>query len=136
MATPEQTAEATVDLDNLYQEDVFTDRQVGTVRRLSPVNKDGSPDPHRRVVYVGETSLLTPAGTLPLQFELPGNSLEQALSQFPDAANKAIQETMQQLRELQREAASSLIVPGQGGAAASGLGGAGGLPGGGKIRLR
>ncbi len=135
MATPGQQVEASVDADNLYCEDVFTDRQVGSIRRLTPVQKDGSPDPARNTVFVGETSLMTPAGTLPLQFELPGSTLEQAIAAFPDAASKAIEDTMQQLREMQREAASSLVVPGQGGGGMEGLGGAG-LPGGGKIQLR
>jgi len=46
-----------------------------------------------------------------------------------DAANKAIQDTMEQLRELRRQAASSIVVPDMS------KGGHGGLGGGGKIQM-
>ena len=43
---------------------------------------------------------------------------------------------MRRLQEMRREAASSLIVPGAGGAEGmGGLGPGGGMPGGGKIKL-
>ena len=42
MATkPETTNEIKVDPKALYLEEIFTDRRVGTIRRLTPVNKDG-----------------------------------------------------------------------------------------------
>lgn len=133
MASNSQKIEASIDADNLYREDVYTDRRIGSIRKLTPVKKDGSDDPRRGVLFIGEASLLTPAGTLPLQFELEASTLEQAIAQYTTAANHAIEDTMQQLRELQREAASSLVIPGQGGM--GGMGG-GGLPGSGKIQLR
>ncbi|MGH8373379.1 MAG: hypothetical protein ACRETO_11710 [Gammaproteobacteria bacterium] len=121
-----------LDLKNLYREDVFTDQKVGTLRQMTPVKQDGSADSSRTVLFVGETSLLTPAGTLPVNFRIEAGSLSEALGKFTDAANQAIQETMEQLRELRRQAASSIVVPdmGKGG----GLGGLGGA-GGGKLKL-
>lgn len=120
-----------LDLGNLYREDVFTDQKVGTLRQLTPVHKDGSRDDGRSIQFVGETSLLTPAGTLPVNFKIDAASLSEALEKFTGAANEAIQDTMEQLRELRRQAASSIVVPdiGKGG----GLGGLGG--GGGKIKI-
>ena len=42
MATkPETTSDIRVDPKALYLEEVFTDRRVGTIRRLTPVGKDG-----------------------------------------------------------------------------------------------
>src|SRR2546430_14637101 len=57
MATrPEQTSsELKVDPASLYQEEIFTDRRVGTIRRLTPIKKDGARDTARAVLYVGET---------------------------------------------------------------------------------
>ena len=48
MATkPETTNEIKVDPKQLYLEEIFTDRRVGTIRRLTPVNKDGARDQAR-----------------------------------------------------------------------------------------
>jgi hypothetical protein len=117
------------DAANLYREDIFTDQKIGTIRQLTPVKSDGSTDAARPVLFVGETSLMTPAGTLPIHFRLEGPSLSEAAGQFADAANKGIQDTMEQLRELRRQAASSIVVPDMT------KGGMGGLGGGGKIQI-
>jgi len=120
-----------LDLANLYREDVFTDQKVGTLRQMTPVDRNGTRDDSRSIVFVGETSLLTPAGTLPVNFRIDAASLSEALEKFTGAANLAIQDTMEQLRELRRQSASSIVVPemGKGG----GLGGLGG--GGRKIKI-
>lgn len=117
--------EARLNADDLYREEVFTDRQVGSIRVLTPVDADGAADSNRKPVYVGQASLYTPAGALPLNFELDAASLAEAIEKFPEAANRAVEETMQQLQEMRRQSASSLVVPGQGGGQ-GGLGGGGG----------
>lgn len=118
---------------DLYQEEIITDRRVGTIQRLTPIDKTGKQDPARPVLYVGQTQLMSRMGALPLSFEIPGENLEEVLKNFPEAANGALRETMQKLEEMRLEQASSLIVPDSGG----GFGGgpAGGAPGGGRIRL-
>jgi hypothetical protein len=123
--------------DELYHEEVFTDRRVGTIQRLSPVDGAGQPDPQRPVLYVGQTQILTAAGALPLSFEIPATSLQDAAQKFGDHAKIALQDTMERLEEMRREAASSIIVPEAGASAGLGgpMGGMGGLPGGGKIRM-
>lgn len=98
--------------DGLYLEEVFTDRRVGSIQRLSPVDADGRPDAGRQVIYVGQTQLMTRAGPLPLSFDIPAKSLGEAVDGFPAAANIAVEETMQRLEEMRRESASSIIVPG------------------------
>ena len=118
--------------DDLYREETFTDRRVGTIQRLIPVGADGAPDPGRPEVYVGQTQVMTPAGALPISFEIPAENLDQAVAGFADGAREALEDTMQRLEEMRREAASSIIVP-EGGAG-GGIPG-GGVPGGGKIRM-
>ena len=118
--------------DDLYREETFTDRRVGTIQRLLPIGADGSPDPSRAEVYVGQTQVMTPAGALPISFEIPADNLEQAVAGFAAGAREALEDTMQRLEEMRREAASSIIVP-EGGAGGGVPGG--GLPGGGKIRM-
>ncbi len=119
--------------DDLYHEEVFTDRRVGTIQRLSPVDGTGQADPKRPVLYIGQTQILTAAGALPLSFEIPATSLQDAAQKFGELAKVALQDTMERLEEMRRDAASSIIVPDAG--AGSQLGGMGGLPGGGKIRM-
>ncbi len=121
-----------MDVDELYREDTFTDRRVGSIRRLTPVSADGSEDASRPVIYVGQTQMMTPAGTLPLNFEIDAQSLGEAAQNFPAAAQDAVDRTIQELEDLRREAASSIVLPEAGGGA---LGGVGGLPGGGKIHM-
>jgi hypothetical protein len=117
MATrPEQNAELKVDPKSLYLEEIFTDRRVGTIRRLTPVNKDGARDQARPVLYVGETQVLTPAGALPIAFEIGAGSLEDAAEKFGQLAKEAIERTVKELQELRRQAASSIVVPGAPGA--------------------
>jgi hypothetical protein len=134
MPEEERGVEATMDADSLYHEEVFTDRRVGTLRRLTPVTATGDADPGRDVVWVGQTQVLTPAGAMPLNFEIPGTTLSEAVAGFPDAARDAVEDTMKQLEELRREAASSIIVP-EGGAGPMGGAGPGGMPGGGKLHM-
>jgi hypothetical protein len=70
MAQEQQLPEIKLDISQLYREEIFTDRKAGTLRRLTPVLADGNTDASRHVLYSGQTQLLTPAGVLPLAFEL------------------------------------------------------------------
>ena len=126
MATkPETTNEIKVDPKALYLEEIFTDRRVGTIRRLTPVNKDGARDPARAVLYVGETQVLTPAGALPIAFEIGAGSLEEAAETFGQLAKEAIERTVKELQELRRQAASSIVIPQGGMPPMPGVGGGG-----------
>jgi hypothetical protein len=131
MATREQqtTNDIKVDPKALYLEEVFTDRRIGTIRRLTPVTKDGTRDAARPVLYAGETQVLTPAGALPIGFEISAVSLEEAAEKFGQLAKEAIERTVKELQEMRRQAASQIVVP-QG--PLPPMGGAGG---GGKIQM-
>ena len=138
MNNPETRNDIQMDTSNLYREEMFTDNTVGTLRRLVPVTADGEVDTSRATQYVGSTQVMTNAGPLPLSFEIEANSLTEAAAAFGDAAKDAFEKTMEELRELQRQQASSIVVPGS--EAAGGMGGmGGGMPGGGmgggKIRM-
>lgn len=130
MAEQRHDTEIRMQADQLYREETYTDRRVGTLQILRPVKADGSPDAARRPVYVGQTQVLTPAGALPLSFELEAASLQEAVERFNDGAKAALAGAMQKLEELRREAASSIIVPGSGNLPGGGVPG-GGAPGGG-----
>jgi hypothetical protein len=106
-----KTPELKLDPDKLYLEEVLTDRRIGTLRRLTPVTRDGSPDATRAVAYVGETQILTPAGSIPIAFEIEAESLGEAAERFAALAKEAIDRTVRELQELRRQASSSIVVP-------------------------
>ena len=124
MGAEQAGPEVKMDENALYQEEVFTDRRVGTIQRLTPVDVDGQPLEGGAIIYVGQTQLMTRAGALPLSFEIPADSLGGAVQKFADGANAAMEDAVKRMEEMRRETASSIIVP-EGGQA-SGGGSAGG----------
>jgi len=109
----------TVDKDNLYREESITDLKVASIRRMVPVQADGSDDPGRSPIFVGSTQLMTPEGPLPLQARLPANNLAEAFEAFPAAMRKALDEVVVQLQQMRQQQAtqqrddSRIIVPGR-----------------------
>jgi hypothetical protein len=122
MAGPTNAPEPKMDADDLYREDIFSDRKVGTIRVMTPVRSDGSPDPARAAVYVGQAQIMTPAGVLPLSFEIEARNLAEACAGFAAGAAVAFEETMKELQEMRRQQASSIVIPEAGAAAALGQG--------------
>src|SRR5437588_12068333 len=91
MATSElKSSELKLEPDKLYLEEIFTDRRIGTIRRLSPVAKDGKPDASRTALYVGETQIMTPAGSIPIAIQIGADSLAEAAEQVACVAKEAI----------------------------------------------
>ncbi len=101
------------DLTSLVKEDVFTDQKIGSIRVLTPVTTDGEVDSSRQKSFFGQTQVMTPAGAIPLNFELNANNLNDAIEAFPDAAKENMEQTMKEIQEYQREQASKIVVPGQ-----------------------
>jgi hypothetical protein len=112
MADEISDADIAMDSASLYREETITDRRVGTLQRLTPITASGASDTTRPVLYVGQTQVLTPAGALPLSFEVPAESLEDAVAKFGELAKQSLERTMRRLEEMRREQASSIIVPG------------------------
>mgnify|MGYP007007912754 FL=1 len=126
MNPSENSPEIRMDTANLYREETFTDNAAGTLRCLTPVTADGETGPARPVQFVGTTQVLTTAGPLPLSFEIEAASLAEAAEAFGDAARQAFEHTMEELREMQRQQASSIVVPKGGMDPTGGMGGMGG----------
>jgi hypothetical protein len=116
----ERKGDADMDTATLYQEEVFTDRKVGMIRRMTPVQGDGVRDASRPVLYVGQAEIMTNMGPMPINFDIEAATLDQAVAGFAAAAAVAVERTAQQIQEMRRQAASQLVVP---------QGGMGGLPG-------
>ena len=123
MAAQNDLPEIQLDSQGLYREDVFTDRRAGSIRRLTPVTTDGAEDTTRHVLFSGQTQLLTPAGVLPLAFEIDALTLPEALQKFSDGVKVALEQAIDEAREMRREAASRIVVPDVGAGAGPGGGG-------------
>lgn len=111
MSSADDGRQATMDPTQIYREEIFTDRRVGTIRRLTPVGADGALDAARPVLYVGQAQVMTPMGAVPISFELEAPTLSAAIAKFGEAAEKAVQQTVRELQEIRREQASSLVIP-------------------------
>jgi hypothetical protein len=130
MAAQNDLPDVKLDASGMYREEVFTDRRAGTIRKLTPVTVNGAVDSSRQVLFSGQTQLLTPAGVLPLVFEIDAETLEDALEKFPEGVKGALEQAIDEAREMRREQASRIVVPEVGGGM-----GPGPVPGGGKIKF-
>ena len=104
-----------VDSRNLYREDVFTDLRVATIRRLTPVNVDGSDDTSRDVLFSAETQLMTPQGPVPIHVPIEAKTLPEAIEKFSHAVQEGVERLVEEARELRREASSRIITPAEAG---------------------
>ncbi len=116
----EQQIDFTVDKKNLYREEAITDLKVASIRRLIPVNPDGTEDKSRTSLFMGHTQLMSPQGPIPIQSPLEANDLEEAMNAFPSAMKKALEEVVENVKKMQQEQEaakqkdnSNIIMPGR-----------------------
>ncbi len=103
--------ELKVDQNNLYLEETFTDLDMASIRRLTPVKPNGIKDKSRKPIFVAHTQLMTPQGALPIQSRLEANNLKEAMEKFPEAMKKSIDQMLENLKEMQQKEESRIIVP-------------------------
>ena len=103
--------ELQVNQSNLYLEETFTDLDMASIRRLTPVKPNGIKDKSRKPIFVGHTQLMTPQGSLPIQSQLEANNLKEAMENFPEAMKKSIEKMLENLKEMQQKEESRIIVP-------------------------
>ena len=77
---------AEMDAANLYSEEVVTDRKVGVIRILTPIDANGQRDPSRAPIFTGETQIMTQMGPLPISFEIPAANVAEAVAGYSAAA--------------------------------------------------
>jgi hypothetical protein len=100
-----------VDTNNLYRDDTFTDLKVGTIRRLTPVDVDGNLDPGRKVLFIAQTQIMSNMGPLPVQNEIDAQTMAEAIRKYPEAIKAAVDQLMEDARELQRQEMSRIVAP-------------------------
>lgn len=105
--------EISVDQNNLYREETFTDVKIASIRRLIPVNPDGSQDYTRKPIFIGFTQLVSQRGPIPIQFPIDAKNLKEAIEKFPVSMNQTLEKMIEDAKELKRQEDSRIIVPGQ-----------------------
>ena len=114
-----QEIDFTVDKNNLYREESITDLKVASIRRLLPINADGTEDASRTPVFMAQTQLMSPEGPVPLQSALKAGTIEEASDEFPGAMQQALGEMMKHLQKMREQQAhkqnedSRIIMPGR-----------------------
>lgn len=100
------------DRSNLYLEEVITDLRVGTIRRLTPVDTDGNRDLGRPLMFFAQAQIMSQMGPVPVSGEIEANTLAEAIDQYPQAVQAGIEALMEEAREMQRQEASRIVMPG------------------------
>ena len=103
---------AEMDASNLYSEEVVTDRKVGTIRVLTPVLPTGARDLERPMIFMGEAQIMTQMGPLPITFEIPAQSVAEAVAAYGICAKDGVRQTIEKIQAMRREAASQIVTPG------------------------
>lgn len=125
-----------VDQQNLYREESITDLRVATIRRLIPINADGTDDISRPTQYIGSTQIISQMGPLPISASIEATSLQEAIEKFPQAIKNAVDQMVEEAKEYRRQESSRIVVPGTmpgGVPRQGGIPGAGNPPSGGII---
>jgi hypothetical protein len=100
-----------MNLDNLFKQETFTDLGLGTIQRLTPVKPDGSTDESRKPMFIGSAQLMTQHGPIPVQAEIDATDLKAACEAFPEAIKKAVNDLVEQARQIERERQGGIVIP-------------------------
>jgi hypothetical protein len=103
----------TIDTANLFREESITDTQSANIKQLIPINLDGTEDSSRERQFVGDTTLMTQMGPIPVQFPIPAKNLQEAFTMFPEGVQGAVEKLQERAQDMAREEASRIVVPGQ-----------------------
>jgi hypothetical protein len=118
-AGQEQQVNFSVDKNNLYREESCSHNKVASIRRLIPVNPDGTDDKSRTPIFLGHTQLMSPDGPVPIQSMMEANNLEEAFEKFSGVMKQEFANVVERIREMQKQQQmkqkdeSRIIVPGR-----------------------
>jgi len=101
-----------INQNGLYREEVFTDMTIGSLHQLTPVKVNGEIDRQRKIMFIGQTQLITKQGPLPIRFPIDARNLQQAVDRFPEAMEIFVNRMIAEAKEMQRQEESRIILPG------------------------
>ncbi|QBG49127.1 hypothetical protein EGM51_17635 [Verrucomicrobia bacterium S94] len=111
MAEEQSLENIQIDGSNLWKEENFTDLQVGSIRKLTPIKIDGTEDENRQASWSATTNIMTPGGALPISGEIDATTLEEAVAKFPEAINDAVKKLQEDMIRMQQEQANKIVTP-------------------------
>ncbi|MDR2392528.1 MAG: hypothetical protein LBE84_12750 [Planctomycetota bacterium] len=106
-----ERVEAKVDLGNLYRQETYTDLGVGSIQCLHPITPEGAPDASRKSLFMGTAQIMTPHGPIPVQCEIPADTLRAACLAFPNAVRTAVNDLLREARQIERERQGGIVIP-------------------------
>jgi hypothetical protein len=106
------TVDLSVKQDNLYLEESFTDLDMASIRRLTPVKPNGLKDKRRKQIFIGHLNLMTPQGPLPIQAPIEARNLKEAMDIYPETMKSALTQMEAEIKKLKQKQDSRIIVPG------------------------
>lgn len=114
MNQPNETGLDQVQFDssNLHLEEVITDLRVGTIRRLTPIDTEGNRDLGRPMMFFAQAQIMSQMGPLPVSGKIEATTLKEAVEKYPQAVQAGIEALMEEAREMQRQEASKIVMPG------------------------
>ena len=116
MSTDERTGgiDFSVNMKNLYREEAFTDMTGASIRRFTPIKRDGSRDKKRPLIFLGNTQLVFTQGSIPVQCVIEAKNIDQAFKRFPPAMKEAAEKALSEIEEMEKKKEDSrIILPGQ-----------------------
>ena len=106
------TVDLSVKQDNLYLEESFSDLDMASIRRLTPVKPNGLKDKSRRQIFVGHLNIMTPQGPIPIQSPIDARNLKEAMEMYPEAMKIALKKMQEEVEKIKDKQESRIIVPG------------------------
>jgi hypothetical protein len=106
------TLDLSVKQDNLYLEESFSDLDMASIRRLTPVKPNGLKDKSRKQIFVGHLNIMTPQGPIPVQAPIDARNLKEAMEMYPDAMKVALKKMQEEVEKFKQKQEPRIIVPG------------------------
>ena len=101
-----------VNQETLYLEESFSDLDMASIRRLTPVKPNGLKDKSRKQIFVGHLNLMTPQGPIPIQAPIDARNLKEALEIYPETMKIALKKMKEEMEKMKEKQESRIIVPG------------------------
>ena len=101
-----------INQNSLYREEVFTDMTIGSLHQMTPIKINGEIDKQRKIMFIGQTQLITKQGPLPIRFPIDARNLQQAVDKFPESMEVFVNRMIAEAKEIQRQEESRIILPG------------------------
>ena len=101
-----------INQNGLYREAVFTDMTIGSLHQMTPIKINGEIDKQRKIMFIGQTQLITKQGPLPIRFPIDARNLQQAVDKFPESMEAFVNRMIAEAKEIQRQEESRIILPG------------------------